>query len=140
MSYHQRLQLLHLSPLYYDREIKDLTFFYEALYWYIDVNVHKYIAFRGHGRTRHSQIPLVMKAPRRKTNAFQASFYNQIVKLWNTIFKSAPVHGFSNISSFKQLLKQTYLTLLNASFDFPCTWTLSGDCSCIENRLYIHAV
>jgi hypothetical protein len=85
-----------------------------------------------HGRTRHSQIPLVMKAPRCKTNAFQASFYNRIVKLWNTICKTAPVHGFSNISSFKQLLKQTYLTLFNASFDidFPCTWTLSRDCSC----------
>ena len=67
-----------------------------------------------------------------KTNAFQASFYNMIVKLWNTICKTAPVHGFSNISSFKQLLKQTYLTLFNASFDtdFPCTWTLSRDCSC----------
>ena len=132
MSYHQRLQLLHLLPLCYDREIKDLTFFYKALYGYIDVNVNKYIAFIGHGRTRHSQIPLVMKAPRCKTNAFQASFYNRIVKLWNTICKSAPVHGFSNISSFKQLLKQTYLTLFNASFDidFPCTWTLSRDCSC----------
>ncbi|CAB4028943.1 Hypothetical predicted protein [Paramuricea clavata] len=32
MSYHQRLQLLHLLPLCYDREIKDLTFFYKALY------------------------------------------------------------------------------------------------------------
>ena len=132
MSYHQILQLLHLLPLCYDREIKNLTFFYKALYGYIDVNFNKYVAFIGHGRTRHSQIHLVMKAPRCKTNAFQASFYNRIVKLWNTICKSAPVHGFSNISSFKQLLKQSYQTLFNASFeiDFPCTWTLSCDCPC----------
>jgi hypothetical protein len=27
---------------------KDLTFFYKALYEYIDVNVNKYIAFIGH--------------------------------------------------------------------------------------------
>jgi hypothetical protein len=102
------------------------------LYLFCDVDVNKHIAFIGHGRTRHSQIPLVMKAPHCKTNAFQASFYNRIVKFWNTICKSAPVHGFSNISSFKQLLKQTYLTLFNASFDidFPCTWTLSRDSSC----------
>jgi hypothetical protein len=45
----------------------------------------------------HSQIHLVMKAPRCKTNAFQASFYNRIVKLWNAICKTAPVHDFSNI-------------------------------------------
>jgi hypothetical protein len=135
------LMVRPLLPLCYDREIKDLTFFYKALYGYIDVNVNKYIAFIGHGRTRHSQIPLVMKAPRCKTNTFQASFYNRIVKLWNTICKSAPVHGFSNISSFKQLLKQTYLTLFNASFDvdFPCTWTLSRDCSC-HWELALHTV
>jgi hypothetical protein len=132
MSYHQILQLLHLLPLCYDREIKNLTFFYKALYGYIDVNFNKYVAFIGHGRTRHSQIHLVMKAPHCKTNAFQASFYNRNVKLWNTICKPAPVHGFSNISSFKQLLKQSYQTLFNASFeiDFPCTWTLSCDCPC----------
>ena len=109
---------------------------------YIDVNVNTYIAFIGHGRTRHSQIPLVMKAPRCKTNAFQASFYNRIVKLWNTICKSAPVHGLSNISSFKQLLKQTYLTLFNASFDidFPCTWTLSRDCSSRLTKMHAKAL
>ncbi len=94
MSYHQRLQTLHLLPLCYDREIKDLTFFYKALYGYIDVNVNEYISFIGHGRTRHSQIPLVMKAPRCKTSTYQASYYNRIVKLWNTICKTAPVQRF----------------------------------------------
>ena len=40
-----------------------------------------------------------------------------------TLFAKTPGHGFSNISSFKQLLKQRYLTLFNASFDIdmPCT-------------------
>jgi hypothetical protein len=132
MSYHQRLQTLHLLPLCCDREIKDLTFFYKALYGYIDVNVNEYISFIGHGRTRHSQIPLVMKAPRCKTSTYQASYYNRIVKLWNTICKTAPVQRFSNVSSFKQLLKEKYLTLFNSSFDIdmPCTWTLSHDCAC----------
>ena len=36
---------LYLLPLCYDREIKDLTFLYKALYAYIDVNVNKYIVF-----------------------------------------------------------------------------------------------
>ncbi len=132
MSYHQRLQTLHLLPLCYDREIKDLTFFYKALYGYIDVNVNEYISFIGHGRTRHSQIPLVMKAPRCKTSTYQTSYYNRIVKLWNTICKTAPVQRFSNVSSFKQLLKEKYLTLFNSSFDIdmPCTWTLCHECAC----------
>jgi hypothetical protein len=53
--------MLILLPLCYDREIKDLIFFYKALCGYIEVNINEYVSFIGHGRTRHSQIPLVLK-------------------------------------------------------------------------------
>jgi hypothetical protein len=42
MSYTQRLLALGLLPLCYDREIKDLVFFFKALYVYINLNINDY--------------------------------------------------------------------------------------------------
>ena len=38
VSYKDRLIKLDLLPLSYDRELKDLSFFYKCLYYYIDLN------------------------------------------------------------------------------------------------------
>ena len=51
-------------PLCYDREMKDLPFFYKALQGFVDVNVKDCISFVEHGRTRHSQTRMVPKTPR----------------------------------------------------------------------------
>ena len=60
MSYTQRLLALELLPLCYDREIKDLVFFFKALYGYINLNINDYVSFVDHGRTRLSQITSVI--------------------------------------------------------------------------------
>ena len=39
MSYTERLLALELLPLCYDREIKDLVFFFKALYGYINLDI-----------------------------------------------------------------------------------------------------
>ncbi len=44
-SYSERLSTLRLLPLCYDREIRDLVFFYKALYGISDLNVHNYVSF-----------------------------------------------------------------------------------------------
>ena len=36
---------LNLLPLSYDREIKDLTFFFKAMYGYYDLNIFYYVSF-----------------------------------------------------------------------------------------------
>ena len=43
VSYCQRLQALKLLHLRYDREIKDLMYFYKVLYGYFDVNINEFI-------------------------------------------------------------------------------------------------
>ena len=54
MSYQERLIKLDLLPLVYDRELNDLTFFYKCLYGLTDLNVHSFVSFVQHGRTRQS--------------------------------------------------------------------------------------
>ena len=43
VSYKDRLIKLGLVPLSYDRELKDLSFFYKCLYNHIDLNVHCFV-------------------------------------------------------------------------------------------------
>ena len=54
MSYRDRLITLDLLPLTYDRELKDLVFFYKCLFNHIHLNVHSFTNFISHGRTRLS--------------------------------------------------------------------------------------
>ena len=72
MSYTQRLLALGLLPLCYDREIKDLVFFFKALYGYINLNINDYVSFVDHGRTRLSQISSVI---------LQTPLYNTTIHL-----------------------------------------------------------
>ena len=54
MSYKERLTRLDLLPLVYDRELKDITFFYKCLYGQIALNAHGFVSFVTHGHTRLS--------------------------------------------------------------------------------------
>ena len=51
MSYGERLLALDMLPLAYDREIKDLVFFYKAVY------VSNYVTFNNHPRTSVASLP-----------------------------------------------------------------------------------
>ena len=75
IPYKQRLIALNLLPLCYDREIKDLVFFYKALFGHLDFNVYHFVSFVNSNRTRLSQNPsLTLKVPFCKTRTFQASY------------------------------------------------------------------
>ena len=54
MSYRDRLLTLKLLPLTFDRELKDLVFFYKCLNGFTDLNVSDFVSFVSHGRTRLS--------------------------------------------------------------------------------------
>ena len=99
MSCKERLIRLDLLPLVYDRELKDITFFYKCLYGQIDLNVHGFVSFVTHGRTRLSNS-FNLKTPICKTSAFQASYFNRIVTLCNFTCKSVPESSFSSIFFF----------------------------------------
>ena len=133
MSYKERLLSLNLLPLAYDREIKDLTFFYKAKHGLYDLDVLKFVSFVTHSRTRNcNNLSLLLKIPSCKTNTFKSSYFNRIVLLWNYVCKVALPSDFRSLSSFKTFLRRTYLNLLSSSFDFDmtCTWSINRSCSC----------
>ena len=95
--------------------------------------VYDFVSFVNSDRTRLSQNPsLTVKVPFCKTRTFQASYFNRIVKLWNTTCKILPPSSFSSLSTFKCSIKLMYHNLNTQIFDVdqPCTWTLVRGCSC----------
>ncbi|CAB4031032.1 Hypothetical predicted protein [Paramuricea clavata] len=133
MPYKERLSSLNLLPLSYDREMKDLTFFYKALFGFTNVNLSNYVSFVSHGRTRLSlSSEYILQNPLCKTTTFQSSYYNRIVNIWNTVSQEVSLDSFSRPSSFKCYLKQKYSNLVNSIYDVDvsCTWSLTRDCPC----------
>ena len=54
IPYKERLLSLNLLLLSYDREIKDLTFFYKALFSFVNVDFSNFVLLVHHGRIRLS--------------------------------------------------------------------------------------
>ena len=133
IPYKQRLLKLELLPLSYDREMKDLVFFFKALYGYVDLNINNCVSFIQHGRNRLSQATGVMlQTPMCRTATFQSSYFNRIVKPWNNVCHDVNPDTFSSPISFKNFLKRSYLELLCSVYDvdLPCTWFSVRDCPC----------
>ena len=101
VSCKDRLIKLDLLPLSYDRELKDLSFFYKCLYNHIDLNVHCFVDFISHGRSRLSNS-LNLKMPICRTTTFQASYFNRIIKLWNFTCSVSPSTSFDNPGSLRE--------------------------------------
>lgn len=138
-SYKERLIKLNMLPLCYDREIKDLIFFYNCLYGISPIDVNNFVNFVPHNRTRNCFNPeLLLKTQSCKTSLFKASYFNRITKLWNIMCKVAPPSSLGTLSSFKNFVTNHYFNLLANVFDIdqPCTWSVFIDCSC--HRTHSH--
>ena len=125
--------LINLLPLSCDREIKDLTFFFKAMYGCYNLNVCDYESFVSHSRTRNCVNPsLMLKVPLCKTSTFQSSYFNRIVPLWNRMCRTAKPSDLSSLTMFRSFLSRTYLHLLISCYDvdMACTWLLHRTCSC----------
>ena len=85
MSYGERLLALDMLPLAYDREIKDLVFFYKAVYGYIDIDVSDYVSFNNHRRTRRGHSAgCYLTFPACKTGTLQALYFVRFVNCGTT--------------------------------------------------------
>jgi len=131
MSYRDRLLTLKLLPLTFDRELKDLVFFYKCLNGFTDLNVSDFVSFVSHGRTRLSNS-YSLKTPVCKTSTFQASYFNRIAKLCFYICKFSPPTSFSTTAPFRNFITEHMFHLLLNHFDiyYPCTWSFVRSCPC----------
>ena len=89
VSYKQRLLTLRLLPLTYDKEIRDLIFLFNCFSGSTDLNIDRFVPFVSHDRSRSQNPSLMLKLAYCKTITFQASFFDRIVKPWNTICRLA---------------------------------------------------
>jgi hypothetical protein len=60
------------------------------------------------------------------------SYYNRVVKIWNTVCQEVSPDIFHNPNSFKHYLKRRYHTSISNVYDvdMACTWSLTRDCPC----------
>ena len=136
MSYGERLLALDMLPLAYDREIKDLVFFYKVVYGYVDIDVSDYVNFNNHPRTRRGQSAgSYLTFPACKTSTLQASYFVRIVKLWNNLCNEAFASGFTSLACFRSFWKNLCKSLLMnvCDVDMVCSWSISRNCSCHFN-------
>ena len=85
--------------LAYDREIRDLMFYFKCRCGFINLDMDKFATIVSNRTRRGSSSYL--QTPFCKTGTFKMFFLNRIVNLWNFILKLAPYGTFSDISSFK---------------------------------------
>ena len=132
--YKNRLITLKLLPLCYDREIKDLVFFYKVIHGHIKLDIDNFGSFASHGLTRLSEAR-ILRTPLCRTSTFQASYFNRIVKLWNSIVINLNSRNLSSLSLFKAFAKDMFNLELNRTFDvdMTCTWSIVRDCSCYRS-------
>ena len=129
-SYRNRLIQLDLLPLAYDREIKDLLFFFKSINGCTFINLNEHISFVKHGRTRLSSSSIdLLRVPLCSTATFQDLYFNRIVKLWNLIATDTPPTNFYQPVIFKafsteQVQKTPYLNLWCRLY--PLLDTISG--------------
>ena len=124
LTYVARLKKLDLLPLSYDRQIKDLIFYYKCRYGQIDLDID-ILTLIVSSRTRRGSS-MYLQSPYCKPSTFKASYYSRIVHLWNLILKLAPACTFGTLGSFKTFLYKIYKELLTTIFDpdLPCTYSL----------------
>ena len=136
MTYKQRLLKLELLALSYDREIKNPVLFFKAVYGYVDLNINNCVSLIQHERTRLNQTTGVMFHTSTCRTGFFQSYFNRIVKPWNSICQCVNPDTFSCSISFKNFLKRRCLQLLRVVYDveLTCTWSLVRDCHVTGNK------
>jgi hypothetical protein len=69
---------------------------------------------------------------RLKTCSYSSSYFNRVIKLWNSVCLLIDPSSFTSPSSFKLYLKMRYKHILETVFDpdMTCTWSLKRDCGC----------
>ena len=121
-NYKTRLIALNLLPISYWLECRDLCFAFRCINGLLNVQFDKYIQISS-GRTRSSGENLnLYPIHRYRTSLFRDSFFNRIVKLWNSL----PLQTRKSLTfnSFKTNLYKHYFSKLHNIFytDKLNTW------------------
>jgi hypothetical protein len=120
------------SPSCVRSRVQGLSIFYKAVSGYNDIDVSNFVHFVNHRRTRRALTSKYLETPLCKTCTWSSSYFNHVVKLWNSICLLIDPSSFTSPSSFKLYLKMRYTHIPETVFDpdMTCTWSLKRDCGC----------
>ena len=107
--YADRLKELNLLSLKKRRLLADLTFLYKALHGIIDIDVEPYVDFykeSDHYSFRHND-KLTLRMRYARTNVFKYSFFNRVVKTWNSLPLS--IREATSVNTFKALVRKFFM-------------------------------
>ena len=114
-NYKTRLIALNLLPISYWLECRDLYFSFRCINGLLNVQFDKYIQIFS-GRTRSSsENSNLYPIHRYRTSLFRDSFFNRIVKLWNSL--PLQTRKSPTFNSFKTNLYEHYFSKLHNIFD-----------------------
>lgn len=107
--YADRLKELNLLSLEKRRLLADLTFLYKALHGIIDIDVEPYVDFykeSDYYSFRHND-KLTLRMRYARTNVFKYSFFNRVVKTWNSLPLS--IREATSVNTFKALVRKFFM-------------------------------
>jgi hypothetical protein len=128
ISCKERLQQLYMLHLVYYREVEGLVFLFKAVNGYsmytLTSIARKFVYFVNSDRTRRSLSIEYLETPLCKTCSYISSYFNRVVKLWNSVCNSIDPRRFLFPSPFRIYLKNKYNHTLETVFDpeMTCTW------------------
>ena len=127
LGYKNCLVAIHLPPLMYQFELKDLMFFIKSLkHPSVHFNIKDFISF-SESNTRSSTYNKLIhtKSP---TNSSRRFYFNRLPRLWNSL---PPIDLDISLSTIKSTLIDYLWTHFNIHFNSekPCTYHFQCPCS-----------
>jgi len=123
LSYPERCKILNILPLSFRREIFDLTFMYKCLCGSTSMLFDNEITvLQSNSSLRSSSQGVKLNSKLVKTETFKASYFNRVVRLWNSL--PSDLRCSESMQTFKNKLNVFYRNKLESySVDNSCSWT-----------------
>ena len=128
VSYKERLVKLNLLPLSYWFEYLDLVYFFKCQLKLNNIELSNYVTPCSlSSRPTRSTTSKDFRPNSCKTSTYRDSFFNRVIILWNSL--PFNIKSSNSVSSFKNLLRAHYSTLLLSTFDPDRIRTYKTICS-----------
>jgi hypothetical protein len=135
IGYKERLLICNLLPLSYRREYLDAIFLYNNIQGLNICNMTKYIKFNtANVNTRLAGEDWYILPNRMCSKNYEQFFINRIRYIWNNLsldIRCTELTDAGKNTSFKTVVKQHFLSMLNNKFDVndTCSWITHCYCS-----------
>lgn len=136
-DYKSRLKELHILPLMYFFEMRDIMFLVKSIKDPAShFNINDYISFSNHNTRSSYHLKLMhTKLTNTATNSFRNFYFNRIPRIWNSL---PPINIDSSISTIKSGITKFLWEHFDSNFDPSNTCTFHFVCPCSKCISSLH--